>query len=678
MTESKDFSDKQVASENANSDFGHGTELSDGTVFAGRYRILNLIGSGGMGSVYKALDLTLNRYVALKMLHRELIPDEYALLRFQNEARATSRVKNPGVVAVYDFGLADDERPYLIMDYVEGVSLATLIASNKQLSPERCASFFSKVADTLAHTHSKGVFHRDLKPSNILITDDLPGKESIRVVDFGIAKVLGDEQSKDQLSLTHAGQLTGSPLYMSPEQCSGSPVDERSDIYSLGCVMYEALSGHPPFEGATAYDTIVAKLNTEPPKLQMASADGAIAREMQRIVLKSLAKQPEQRFQSMAELRDELDKVGVLSSNVAKKANFPYVRIAAALAGLVLLGCGALFFFWFNTLYGNDAKAVPLHIWQSSIGAPVVPIPANYLDIETVAHGCIGGAKHSEGDHSRRVWQLTSRLADFHRRYGYYGQAAKEYEETMDIIKYNPNDYTLIERSATERLLAECYFLQKKYDQALFWYKKSVESGLYLFDHEAPYFVQIYANIADIYYAQGKLTDALEFLEKAVKLSKKASKENLALASPNAAAGKSPSIDHMVLLMSLADVLYSTHRFSEAIPYYQQALKVWNDRIQGQTAETALTGSHGQILPGPGKAICEYNLGLAYEQMGETATARQYLRHGWDDLIKNLQPDDPLLHEALSGYSEFLVKRDFPIGYLEVFRLKEQVRKPPT
>jgi eukaryotic-like serine/threonine-protein kinase len=223
MTESKEFKENQDRITDLRSDTsdGNGSELTSGSVFVGRYKILHLIGEGGMGSVYKALDLTLNRQVALKLLHRELVPNERALLRFQQEARATSRIKHAGVVAVYDFGLNEDRRPYLIMDYVQGISLAGLIASPEKLDLERCASIFSKVADALAHTHSKGVVHRDLKPSNILIIGDVPGEESIRVVDFGIATFLDTEEKMDIQNLSHSGDLFGSPLYMSPEQCSG-------------------------------------------------------------------------------------------------------------------------------------------------------------------------------------------------------------------------------------------------------------------------------------------------------------------------------------------------------------------------------------------------------------------------------------------------------------------------
>ena len=690
MTESKEFTDGQEVAnaEGLNSSDVKHSELDSGTVFAGRYRILNLIGSGGMGSVYKALDLTLNRYVALKMLHRELVPDEHALLRFQNEARATSRIKNPGVVAVYDFGLADDQRPFLIMDYVEGVSLAMLIASSHKLDPERCASIFSKVADTLAHTHSKGVFHRDLKPSNILVTRDAQDKESIRVVDFGIAKVLEEKQSQDQQSITQTGGLTGSPLYMSPEQCNGLRVDERSDIYSLGCVMFEALSGEPPFHGATAYDTILAQISEAPPKLQMKPDNSGIARLMEQIVLKALAKTPEQRFQSMGELRDELNSVINPFSRAVKGANF---RIAAVLASLILLVCGAVFLARLHDSISKPLSAEPLHIWQSSIGAPVILIPPKYIDVETYVWGCLWAHRHSEGDRSPLVAQDYLRLANLHRQYGFYGEAAKDYENALDIIYRLPNESVLPVKSATERLIAECYFLQKRYDQALIWYQKAIQSGLRLFDEDAPYFVQIYANLGDIYYSRGNLTEALDCLEKAVHKSKKSPSRELSGASLIAAIGKAPSVDQPVLLMSMADVLYGKQRYKEAISYYEKVLEFWTERLKSEAGKTTLpnaqsqtlsggkiTVGQSQILPGVGKALCEYNIGLAYEQLGDRVSARWYLKAGWNDLIKYLPTKDPLLWQAVSGYSEFLIKRDFPIGYFEAHALKQQVKKGPN
>src|SRR5262249_8342581 len=155
--------------------------------------------------------------------------DEQALLRFQQEGRATTRIKHPGVVAVYDFGVApEDQRPYLIMDYVEGLSLANLLAVSGKLEVERAAAIFSKVADTLAHTHSKGVIHRDLKPSNILVMGSDGDQVSVRVVDFGIAKILENQDARDMQKLTQTGQFFGSPLYMSPEQCAGLSTDHRS------------------------------------------------------------------------------------------------------------------------------------------------------------------------------------------------------------------------------------------------------------------------------------------------------------------------------------------------------------------------------------------------------------------------------------------------------------------
>lgn len=683
MTESKELSDNReiLAGEWPQAPEEAISELTKGGTFAGRYKILSLVGSGGMGSVYKAFDLTLNRNVALKLLHRELIPDDQALLRFQQEARATTRIKHPGVIAVYDFGAApEDQRPYLIMDYVEGSSLSSLLAISGKLDMERALAIFSKVADTLAHTHSKGVIHRDLKPSNILVMGSGQGQESVRVVDFGIAKILEGQDAKDVQKLTQTGQFFGSPLYMSPEQCAGVPTDHRSDIYSLGCVMYEALTGKPPFEGATVYDTIRAHLNTPPAKLDLPSPDGTsqgkLAKDkLEGIVIKTLAKEPERRYQSMAELRDDLDAALALLAASADKDGARWTRWGAALAGVVLL-CGiVLSIVWFKTSYFKPWLPLPIHVFQNSDAVSVIQVPANYLDFETIARGSLGAARHSEGDNSRTVWQLNSRLAGFHMHYGFYGQAVKEYEDSIKIMHNRPEDYTLPEISVTQRMIADCYFYERKYDKALYWYEQATTSSLHLMDASAAYFVQIYANMGDIYYAQGDMTGALTYFQKAMDVSQRCRMADMSVISTKSLSGQGAPIDHLVLMMSLADSLYCCHRYKEAVKYYDKALSYWCQRLAKSGDATIVTGNQGQILPGQGKAIGEYNLALSYAQLGEKSKARWYFQASWLDLNKYMPADDPALSQALSSYSDFLIKRDFILGYFESAALRPQMKK---
>jgi serine/threonine protein kinase len=679
MTDIQESKDNQevAAWDNPELSGGQDLDLVSGSIFAGRYKILNLIGGGGMGSVYKALDLTLNRQVALKLLHRNLLPDKQTLVRFQQEARVIGRIKHPGVIAVYDFGLAEDQSPYLIMEYVQGISLANLIALEGQLEPERATAIFAKVSDTLAHTHSKGVIHRDLKPSNILIIGDASANESVRVIDFGIAKVLDKEDVKSNQIITPSGELFGSPLYMSPEQCRGLDADERSDVYSLGCVMYETISGHPPFHGATVYDTMLSQLNDPPPKLPMKQGSGQAGRDIERIITKALAKEPDGRYQSMAELRDDLNVVlAQFASSTSKEDNFFYIRFAAVVTGLVVTAAAALTVFWYCTSYSQESKAIPLHVWQSPLKDPVVPIPANYLEVETVLHGTLAAARHSEGSESVRAWQLTSQLADLHMNYGFYDEAARDLEGAIDIMRKKPADFGLPECSAAENLIGECYFHQKKYDKALIWYQKAAGNALRLISQSSPYFIQIYAKIGDIYYGQGNSSKALAYFQNAVKLSEQSDSIDT---DTNPAADKArvriSSIDKLVLLMSLGDAFYGNHRYAEAADCYQRALSDWNKRISLDGGTTGPTGARSQILPILAKACCQYNLALTYEQLGDSASARFYFKGAWPDLIKYSPVGDPLLLEAISGYSEFLIKRDFPLGYMESFILKQQVRK---
>jgi len=276
----------------------------DDRTLKSKYEFLGIIGSGGMGVIYKARQKILNKFVAIKMLHSHLISSE-ALRRFQLEGQACSLLKHPGIVGVLDFGVTESGQPYMVMDYVEGSTLAEVLKKSVRLPLVRFLRIFIQVCDALEHAHKGSVLHRDVKPSNIMLVRNQDGQEEVRIMDFGIAKFMHDTESGDQ-HLTRTGEAIGSPLYMSPEQCRSAAVDQRSDLYSLGCVMYEALSGTPPFIGQTAFDTLIMHLNEEPVPMSQASLGVEINPTAQQIVSRLLNKKPEDRYQSMRGLKDDL------------------------------------------------------------------------------------------------------------------------------------------------------------------------------------------------------------------------------------------------------------------------------------------------------------------------------------------------------------------------------------
>ncbi|HEY9712910.1 MAG TPA: serine/threonine-protein kinase, partial [Chroococcales cyanobacterium] len=282
----------------------HQKENLLGTVLDDKYEILELIGRGGMSLVYKAKHHVLKSNVAIKTLLPHLVLHPMSLQRFHQEAQAASNLRHPNVITVYDFGTTPDGQPYLVMDYVEGFSLGDVLEKEHHLKQERALDIFIQVADALSHAHSKGIIHRDLKPTNILLLEKEGKADFVNIVDFGIAKLLPQEGA-DAVSLTQTGEVFGSPLYMSPEQCKGEKLDARADIYSMGCLMYETLTGRTPIEGDNTMEVLFKHIHEVPPS--MSDARARVPERLERIVFKCLAKDPGQRYQSMEQLKEELE-----------------------------------------------------------------------------------------------------------------------------------------------------------------------------------------------------------------------------------------------------------------------------------------------------------------------------------------------------------------------------------
>ncbi|MFN8551328.1 MAG: protein kinase [Candidatus Obscuribacterales bacterium] len=280
-------------------------EFEPGQVLGGRYRVLSVLGRGGMGIVYKVEQIYLGLELALKTIDRSSLTD-VSVRRFQAEARAVFSLNHPNIISVHDFGLLDDQTPFLAMELVQGESLAARLKRGA-LAINEALPVFIQVCKGLAHAHDHSVVHRDVKPGNIMLLEQLHiGTEgSVKILDFGIAK-LGDQDDGRVQSVTRTGEIFGSPLYMSPEQCAGSKVDHRSDIYSLGCVMFEALTGTTPFVGESALSTMMMHQNERVPSLKEASLGSDFPRELEQIIQSMLAKNPAERYQTLTEAANDL------------------------------------------------------------------------------------------------------------------------------------------------------------------------------------------------------------------------------------------------------------------------------------------------------------------------------------------------------------------------------------
>ena len=272
-----------------------------GKTIAGKYEILAELGCGGMSIVYKARHLLMDRIVAIKVLNSQLVNDRLNLKRFQQEAQAASHLAHPNIIVVHEYGIVEGtSQPFIVMDYLVGKSLSEVLKEENYFDEKRAVQIFLQACDALEHAHQKGVLHRDLKSSNIILTDRGGRKDIVTVVDFGIAKFM-PSSGKQPERLTQTGEIFGSPIYMSPEQCLGQPLDARSDIYSMGVLMYESLTGLPPLMGNTIIDTMQQHVSTKPVSFNELRRDIGITPQMETIVFKALEKAPAMRFQSMQE-----------------------------------------------------------------------------------------------------------------------------------------------------------------------------------------------------------------------------------------------------------------------------------------------------------------------------------------------------------------------------------------
>ncbi len=309
------------------------TSSEVGYELARQYEFLSVIASGGMGTVYKARHLVLDQNVAIKMMQTERL-DEKHITRFRHEANALAALEHSNIIHVRDYGLTENGQPYMVLDYVEGMSMSQMIQSRGPIPVMFAMEFFAQIADALAHAHERGVLHQDLKPNNIMICESGKMIPYAKLIDFGIAKIVNGEATP--AGLTNTGDILGSPAYMSPEQANGRAIDYRTDIYSLGCVMFEALTGTLPFKGATALEIVSHHINTPAPLISDMSIS-EFPKELEQLVARSLEKDPNKRLQSMGELRDNLldilVKAGAATSGIkpesepAKNARHSQTRV---------------------------------------------------------------------------------------------------------------------------------------------------------------------------------------------------------------------------------------------------------------------------------------------------------------------------------------------------------------
>jgi len=340
-----------------------------------QFEFLSELGRGGMGTVYLAREKSTGKHFAIKLVNQDLVNDPRCIKQFEHETQAVRKLNHANLVAVYESGLSLKGVPWILMDYIEGKDLASIIVQQGHLPVDDGLAILLQICDGLEYAHGKGIVHRDLKPSNIIVT---AGKGNfVKIVDFGIAKILTPFETKGLTTQTE--DVIGSPNYMSPEQCQGEQLDERSDIYSLGCVIYEMFSGKAPFAHKNQIKTILDHIRARPKPLAVRFPTLQIPPALDAVVLKCLSKKPLARYQSALELREDLALISSgkqpkrARSNVFSQGFGPgqWKGITVVAVGAATI-CGAAV--WLQFIGGREPKPADAKVWT--------PLPAAVLQTQ--------------------------------------------------------------------------------------------------------------------------------------------------------------------------------------------------------------------------------------------------------------------------------------------------------
>lgn len=485
-----------------------------GTLVDGRFDILGLVGEGGIGIVYRARHVLMDRIVAFKMLRSEFVNDPIASGRFIQEGRAVCALSHPNIVSAYDFGFTSTGHAYMAMDFLEGEDLDTYIADRGALPLEQCFPMFLQICEALNHAHKVGIIHRDLKPSNIVLLPVGNGPRLVKLVDFGMAKFTAGASLK-ALKLTKPGDVFGSPYYMSPEQFQGPDLDARSDIYSLGCLMYEAVTGLPPHMGEDYLDVMRNHLAVLPQAKGILAEPDAVSVELKRIIFKTLEKAAVDRYQTVEELLVDLKNLIELKDGGTVKAEATGgsgTAHGASAKGKSGSATGANSGAPAKTSASSASKAPGKASDSNNLTAPGMPkgilIAAAVLLVGALAGVFLMVNPRTDNLPAVGVWlQLDQNAAkafkdgDFAKAEELYKQAVAEAEKRGE----NEN----LELSKSLESLASTYQRMKKFGPAEEALKRSIEVCKRQADFEASQLSPLYLKLEELYKEQGRSDEAV-------------------------------------------------------------------------------------------------------------------------------------------------------------------------
>lgn len=578
-----------------------------GTVVEERYRIHAVIGRGGTCVVYRAMDLNLNRAVVIKMVHEELTSEREVLARFQRGAKAASMLTHPNILALYDCVVSNSGSCYLVMEYVDGVTLADVIGYEGKVGLQRGVRVFSQVCDALAHAHGRKIVHRNLKPSNVLLAKSEDGREIVKLADFGIAKQFPAPTDAGQ-KITRTGQWVGSPLYMSPEQATGKEVDARSDIYSLGKVMLEAFHGKIPILADSLRPD--PQLSSGEHRVLVTSSDPSaypLPPPIQRVISRALKKDPRERYQSAKELKRDLEAIepaaragsgaGGPGAFIGLNLSMPAHRwlMVMILPVVVVLGAAAAWLTWTDSGRVESTK-VALAIQEASL-------PAD----------------------DPKVAETMNRLAQLYQRTGQHNEAARTFEQLLPMVerKYGAASDQLIE---TQLNLAQAYVASGNKEKA----KERLKQSLAIIERRV---AQIQRDPSKPMIGVGQVMPLME--------------RSKALAEQVLEAGNQ---DMVRLLNGLASAYMHCGQYDQAESCLKRALAL---------------GGQGDELS---RVFTPFQLGRVYTFLGKFNLAEVAYKRALTEAVKAYGPHDAYTTNVYLGLGDLYLSRGNPAGAVSYFK----------
>ncbi len=521
-----------VSTPNDLSLFGNADPLV-GTTIGDRWEVQEFLGEGSLSSVYKAKDLLRQNFVALKRIHPHLLSNVKNLKRFEQRLKQLATLSHPQIANFRDVYLTNDAQVFLIIDFLNFESLEDILSKTGHIGIERAIDIFRQCCMAIEHADGIGVVHRDIKPSNIIIMDTQTFTDEVKLVDFGIAKALAEEGDSDrsgQYMTRTRESVFGSPLYLSPEQCGGKKLDSRSDLYSLGCVMYETVTGKPPFVGKNVLETAYKHMNEAPKPIttDQTSSDLALVGRMEAIIFKCLAKDPEQRYQSASELRNDLDAVftsseqewvtgsyalrKVTKARKTEKKSVPISFEMMIFGVLTVLLVGVVGFWSVSILAPEGQEYEPFNsenLWvieNKKKGGQV----EDFGNREEAAKVALAGVERERGPDCREYADALSSLVDLYFHAGHWNDAAVHCKHLIEVTQKVGGPFSL---ANCYRILGMCYFLQDDFKEAEEVNKKAVQL-LELDPREQAAIVSPLKVLGDIYSRSKRLDDAATIYEK--------------------------------------------------------------------------------------------------------------------------------------------------------------------